>query len=103
MSHGGSVVVSVKKDHRKGFEPTVIPFDEARNNTVVVVEKKRLAVVVEKDKIRNTKKPKVETGQEWWSRVSAEKGKKDSKKVVVATKKMIKQGKIQKIDSYFNK
>jgi hypothetical protein len=53
--------------------------------------------------IRNFKKPKEETGRERWKRVTATMGEREFKKSVRVTKKMVKQGKMKKIQSYFNK
>jgi hypothetical protein len=56
-----------------------------------------------KEIIRSNKRPKEETGREKWERVTLEKQEKEVKKVVRMAKKMRREGKMKRIDSYFNK
>jgi hypothetical protein len=67
------------------------------------VKRKKRLEKENKAVVRNLKKPKEETGREKWERLEEERGKKEIKKVVRMAKKMRKEGKMKRIDSYFKK
>ena len=51
--------------------------------------------------IKNTKKPKVETGRERWERLEEKKERNEIKRVFRMVRKLQREGKIRRIDSYF--